>query len=451
MKKLVLLLSLGLVFSLSACDGLTQVDEPEDCETGYVLNDKDECVLEEDPTDPTDPVEPVVDPAQGVTDTTVTVGNSAVASGFLSFVGVPFNQGINAYFDMVNAAGGVEGRTIEFIEYDDEFVAASGVTYAEKLLMDDEVFAFVGHFGTPTVSATLDYLIDAGIPQVYYATGISALFNENAYGNEKSSFPVQPIYDAEGQVMVARAVGDFGATKIGVIYTNDDAGMGISTGIRLQARAEGVTLVEAQVANNAVDMSSAAATIIAGDVDIVIVAASQIPAEVAIKALGAAGNTDDVLVSYVNAAPTFIENIAAELVNFDVYANAWLDLFEADGVTTTEAYNTYVVEISKVDPLLAGNPYAMAGWIAAAFFVEGLERVGTDVLTWENYINAMEESPIHNPFGGTVDYADGSRVGTQSMSLLLATVIPAAGEVDESYLFAPFKPLETIESILTEE
>ena len=442
MKKLSLLLTTVFALSLAACGGVTEIDEdPIVCDTGYTLID-DECVEDEVPV--------IVLPSQGVTDTTVTVGNSAVTSGFLAFVGVPFNQGINAYFDMVNEAGGVAGRTIEFIEYDDEFNGATGVTYAEKLLMDDEVFAFVGHFGTPTVSATLDYLIDAGIPQVYYATGISALFNENATGNERSSFPVQPIYDAEGQVMVARAVGDFGATKIGVIYTNDDAGMGISMGVRLQARIEGVTLVEAQVAGDAVDMTAAAATIMNGNVDIVIVAASQVPAEIAIKALNAAGNTNDVLVSYVNAAPTFIANIAGELANFDVYANAWLDLFQEDGVTTTEAYNEYVLEISKTDPLLAGNPYAMAGWIAAAFFVEGLERVGTDVLTWENYIDAMEEAPIENPFGGTVDYADGRRAGTQSMSLLLATIIPAEGETPESYLFAPFKPLETIDSILSD-
>ena len=414
MKKLsVLLLMVLLVFTLSACD-----------------TDDD----------------PVL--AQGVTDTTVTVGNSAVASGFLAFVGVPFNQGINAYFDMVNDAGGVAGRTIEFIEYDDEFVGATGVTFAEKLLMDDEVFAFVGHFGTPTVSATLSYLIDAGIPQVYYATGISALFNENATGNERASFPVQPIYDAEGQVMVARAVGDFGASKIGVIYTNDDAGMGISMGIRLQARTEGVTLVEAQVASDAVDMSAAAATILAGDVDIIIVAGAQIPAEVAIKALNSAGNTTDVMVSYVNAAPTFIANIADELANFDVYANAWLDLFESDGVTFSAAYDEYILEVSKIDVALAGNPYAMAGWIAAAFFVEGLERVGEDELTWENYINAMEETPVQNPFGGTVDYANGSRVGTQSMSLLLAEIIEGIGDDPDTYVFSPFQPLETIASIL---
>ncbi len=387
------------------------------------------------------------EPSQGVTDTTVTVGNTAPVSGALAFVGEPFNQGMQAYFNMVNEAGGVAGRTIEFINHDDGFDGATGLTYTEELIEDDQVFALVGHFGTPTVSASLDYAKEMGIPQVYYATGISALFNEKAEGNDRSSFPVQPIYDAEGTVMVARAVGNFDAAKIGVIYTNDDAGNGIVNGVRIQAEKEGVELVEAQVAADAVDMSAAALTILQGDVDFVIVAANQIPAEIAIKALSAAGSDKDVIVSYVNASPAFVANISGELTNFDVYASAWINIFNADG-TLTDGYSTFAAEVSKIDPALGGNAFAMAGWVAASFFVEGLERVGEDDLTWENYIDAMESAPIVNPLGGEVDYADGSRVGTRSMSLLKATVIPGADGADDTYLFAAYADMETIEEII---
>jgi branched-chain amino acid transport system substrate-binding protein len=72
--------------------------------------------------------------AQGVTDTTVLVGNAAATSGALAFVGVPFNQGIEAYFNMVNEAGGVAGRTIEWVHYDDEFDGAQGLTYSQRLV-----------------------------------------------------------------------------------------------------------------------------------------------------------------------------------------------------------------------------------------------------------------------------------------------------------------------------
>lgn len=386
--------------------------------------------------------------SQGVTDTTITVGNAAVQSGGYGVVGIPFNQGMVAYFDMINDAGGVAGRDIEFINRDDGWDVATGIASTEELVEDDQVFALVGHFGTPTVGATLDYVREQGIPQVYFATGISALFNEEATGNDRSSFPVQPIYDAEGQVMVARAVGDFSAMKIGVIYSNDDAGKGMLNGIQLQAAAEGVTLVEAQVGAADTDMGAAALTIIQGNVDMIIVAANQTPAATAIKALSDAGSTVDCITSYANAAPTWIGNIATALPNFDVYASAWINIFAEDGVSFNEGYNTYVVEVSKVDPALAANPYAMAGWVAAAFFVEGLVRVGEDTLNWDNYIDAMEESPVTNPLGGIVDYADGSRVGTQTMSLLKATVFPAVGEVAESYAFLAFKDMQTISEIL---
>jgi ABC-type branched-subunit amino acid transport system substrate-binding protein len=386
--------------------------------------------------------------SQGVTDTTITVGNAAVQSGGYGVVGIPFNQGMQAYFTMINDAGGIAGRTINFINRDDGWDVATGIAATEELVEDDQVFALVGHFGTPTVGATLDYVREQGIPQVYFATGLSELYNEEATGNDRSSFPVQPIYDQEGQVMVARAVGDFSATKIGVIYSNDDAGKGMLNGIELQAIAEGVTLVKAQVDATATDMGPAALTILQGNVDIIIVAANQVPAATAIKALSDAGSTVKCITSYANAAPAWIGNIATALPNFEVYASAWINIFAEDGVSLNEGYNTYVTEVSKIDAALAINPFAMAGWVAAAFFVTGVERVGEDTLNWDNYIDAMEETPVVNPLGGIVDYANGSRIGTKTMSLLKATVIPGTGDALDTYAFLAFKDMQTISEIL---
>ncbi len=378
--------------------------------------------------------------AQGVTEDSVLVGNSAATSGALAAVGVPFNSGIEAYFKMVNDAGGVAGRTIEWVHYDDEFDGAQGVTYAQRLVEDDGIFAFVGHFGTPTVAATQEYLDAIGIPRVYYATGLRSLFDLTAEDGARASFPVQPIYDAEGEVMVARAVSDFNAERIGVIYPNADDGHGLLAGIELRAGMLNVPIVTSQVSPDASDMSSAAQTIVSGDVDVVLVAANQVPAEVAIKALAAAGNTAPVITSYVNAAPTFVEGVREVLGSFDVYANAWLQVVDNEG-NPTEALDEYVEAVSKIDAGLAGNPYAQAGWIAAAVFVQGLERVGSDPLTWDAYIAAMEQAPVEIPLGGTVDFEDGRRVGTQAMSLLKAIY-------DDEPNWIVERPLEAIEDIL---
>jgi ABC-type branched-subunit amino acid transport system substrate-binding protein len=187
-------------------------------------------------------------------------------------------------------------------------------------------------------------------------------------------------------------------------------------------------------------MSSAAQTMISENVDVVLVAANQVPAEVAIKALAAAGNSAPAITSYVNAAPTFVEGVQEALNSFDVYASAWLQVVDEAG-NQTEGLIEFAEEVSKIDPALAGNPYAQAGWIAAAVFVQGLERVGDDPLTWENYIAAMEEEPVNIPLGGSVDFSDGRRVGTQAMSLLRATYADGPNWVVE-------QPLEPINDIL---
>lgn len=424
MKKLLLafLLTLGVI-SLAACGG----DDPVDPDPGT-----------EDPGTE----EPTPEPSQGVTDDTVTVGNTVATSGNLAFVGVPFRTAMEAYFDMVNDAGGVNGRTIEYIQYDDEFNAANGLSLTQQLVEDDEVFALVGHFGTPTVSATLDYLNGVGIPRVYYATGISALFAPNATDGELGSFPVQPIYDAEGEVMVARAVGDLGASKIGVIYSNDDAGLGLYNGIELRADALNLDVEAVQIDPSSDDLSSAAQTMLDFDPDVILVASNQVPAATAVRALNLAGSDIPVITSYVNADATWLGGVQEVIPNFDVYASAWINIFAEDGVNFSDDYTEFATVISEYDAELAANSFAFAGWIAAATFVAGLERVGDDVLTWDNYIAAMEESLVELPFGVILDYASGSRVGTQAMAFL-------KGEVTDGVAaFSTVDPIRTIDEIL---
>lgn len=422
MKKIVLVLTLALgLFTLAACGNGNDDDTNED--EGFDF-----------------------DYVQGVTDTTITVGNAAATSGAFAEVGVPFNAGITSYFEMINDEGGIGGRTLEFIHYDDEFDAELGYNFVQTLVEDDEVFALVGHFGTPTVGATIEYLDNIGIPRVYYATGISDLFLLDAEDGEQTSFPVQPIYDAEGEVMVARAVAEFDAEKIGVIYTNDDAGIGMFNGIEIRAELLNVELVTRQVDAGDIDMASAASALVNEGVDAVIVAMNQAPAKIALQDLVSANNTAPAITSYVNANATFLADIpgvTADNAPFDLYASAWINIFDAEGQGGFS--DAYWLFAGTVPAEYAANAYAMAGWIAAHFFVEGLKRVGDGELTWETFLTAMEEAPISIPFGGIVDYADGRRVGTQAMAFLKAEQI--AGE-EVTFNWATIREIEDIESIL---
>lgn len=375
-----------------------------------------------------------VQAAQGITDTSIKVGNSAAVSGAYAPVGSPFNGGIRAYFDMINDGGGVNGREIEFVHTDDEFDPALGRAALQTLVEDEEVFALVGHFGTPVIAATIDDIKDYGIPAVYFATGIGQLYNSAAEGKDRVAMPVQPIYITEGEMMLTRGVGDFGAEKVGIIYTNDDAGLDMLEGAQKKAEELGVELVAEQVPAGATDVSAAVTSVVSADVDFVIGASIQGTLPTIVKALVAQGSTADLITSYVNVDASISAQIWDDINGqFDVYGNGWVDL------SSDRAQENLALMNEWIDSEYENNVYAMTGWIAAHFFTEGMERLGDATPTWEAYIDAMESAPIENPFGGVIDFANGQRVGTQEMNL---------SRIEGPETWAEVQPLKSIDEIL---
>ena len=420
MKKIVAMLaSLAIVASFAACGAKEETPETPGTETPGTETPSEEPEDEE--------------PAQGVFDDKIIVGNSAATSGNYAPVGVPFNAGIEAYFKMINEAGGVNGRKIEFKHIDDEFDPVKGKAALSTLVEDDKIFALVGHFGTPVVGATIEDVKEYGIPAVYFATGIGQLYNDKAEGKDRGIFPVQPIYKTEGQIMVARAVGDFEAKKIGVIYTNDDAGKDLFAGVEAKAKELGVEIVAEQVAAGATDVSSAVTSIKNANVDFIIGAAIQATIPTIVKELAAQNVNKDLITTYVNVSPVISEAVINEINGkFDVYGLGWVDLVEnADSLAA----------FAEWAPDYATNVYAMTGWIAGHFFVEGLKRVEGTV-TWDKYMDALESAPIKNPFGGEINYAGGLRAGTQEMNL------SKVGLVENAPGWVPVDGLQSMDSLL---
>ncbi|MDR0848580.1 MAG: ABC transporter substrate-binding protein [Propionibacteriaceae bacterium] len=354
------------------------------------------------------------DKVQGVTDTEIKIANSAATSGAYAPVGVPFIAGLEAYLKTVNDAGGIDGRKITFLHQDDEFDPAKGSAALTEFVEDEKVFAIVGHFGTPVVAATVDALKEYGIPSVYFATGIGQLYADHATSNAEgyNIFPVQPIYRTEGSIMVAYAAGKFDATKVGIIYTNDDAGMDLEKGAVAQLKESGIDYVEQQVAAGAADVSAAVTAIKTANVDFIIVASIQGTMPTIVKELAAQGVNKDCITTYVNVSSAMSEAVVADITGkFDVYGLGWVDYASDVAQKSIAEYQ------AAVAPDYAANTYAQTGWIAGTFFVEGLKRLEGQPLTWESYMKALESAPIQNPFGGTIDYANGARLGTQEMNL----------------------------------
>jgi branched-chain amino acid transport system substrate-binding protein len=370
--------------------------------------------------------------SQGVSDTEILVGNTAATTGAFATVGVPFNAGMEAAFKEYNDAGGFQGRSVKLIHYDDGFDGAQGLIYTKQLVETDKVFAIVGHFGTNTVGATLDYLKEQGIPMVYAATGIEELYQEGATGNDAVIYPVQPIYNAEGRVLLARAVAapdesiGLGGTKIGVVATTDDAGAGLLAGVKREAEDITADITYQEVEASATDYSAAVNVLKNAGCDVVIACMNQAPLATLMSSMRDANFNAKVITSYVSASATtlgsFVEN-GSITAQRPVYTTAWLD-------TSTEAglgdYMTFAAAMSAWELANGGsgsdyalNSFAMAGYIAGNLFVQSLQRMDEKglVLNWANYNMAMEDGAFHIPMGGEISYAGGDRLGVTSLAL----------------------------------
>ena len=441
MKVLIVLAAFAFVLTSCAKEPVVETqDNPTETETEVTVTE-----------------EPVVEEySQGVTDTTIYVGNTAAVSGALAVVGVPFNDAIMAYFKMINDAGGIDGRMIEFITYDDEFNAEKGVALTEKLAEEDEVFALVGHFGTPTVSATIDYIQEIGVPMVYAATGINALYFEESPMNPVMA--VQPIYMTDGRVMAARAFNEElynGAALaedavIGVLYTNDDAGSSILAGVQAEAAAEKMeaNLVVEAVAEGT--YATAVQKLKDAGVSVVILAMNQAPFKETLVAMDDAQLEVPVFTSYVNADITAVDHTKYS-ENRPIYVNAWVDVYSEKGQADVADYTACIAQADLAEDVKTayyGNSFAIAGYIAAVVFVEGLYRLEANgqVPNWDNYIAAMEEGPINIPMGGTVDFSGGKRWGIDSMSLLQYTVTEVEG-ADPTESFQKIREIEVLSEI----
>lgn len=355
--------------------------------------------------------------AQGVTDDTILIGNSAATSGAFAPIGLPFIHGIEAYLESVNQAGGIDGRSIEFLHYDDEFDPALTSQYLEKLLYEDEVFAVVGHFGSPCIAATLMDLEDSGAPAVYFAGGVGDLYSTD--DPDRNIYPVQPIYPYEGKIMAAYAVNYFDAKNVGIIYTNNEAGLNTYEGILEQlAEYSDINIVaEEAVAPGLTDATAQVLKVKEANPDVLIIPSLSAELAPVIKTMEQQGLTNvPIVTTYSNVSSVFVDSNYNEAPNTmdNLYGLGWVDL---DGNPEVwDEFTKYMTELGYDDEL---NAYSATGWIAGHFFSEGVRRVAAngEVLTWENYMNALEEAPIDNPFGGSIDFADGMRTGTQQMVL----------------------------------
>jgi branched-chain amino acid transport system substrate-binding protein len=156
----------------------------------------------------------------GVTATEIKIGNTNPYSGPASAYGT-IGKTLAAYFKKVNDEGGVNGRKINFITYDDAYTPPKAVEMVRKLVEQDQVAALFQTLGTPTNTAIHKYVNQAKVPHLFVATGATKW-------NDPKNFPWtmgwQPNYQTEGRVYAAYILKNHPDAKIGILFQNDDYG-----------------------------------------------------------------------------------------------------------------------------------------------------------------------------------------------------------------------------------
>jgi len=178
----------------------------------------------------------------GVTDTEIKIGNIMPYSGPASAYGV-IGKTEQAYFNKINAEGGINGRKINFVSYDDGYSPPKTVEQARKLVESDEVLFIFNSLGTPPNSAIQKYMNQKKVPQLFVATGATKW-------NDPKEFPWtmgwQPNYQSESRIYAKYILKNMPNAKIAILFQNDDYGKDYVKGLKDGLGAKAASMIVAE-------------------------------------------------------------------------------------------------------------------------------------------------------------------------------------------------------------
>ena len=349
--------------------------------------------------------------AQGVTADTILIGQSAALSGPAEQLGNEMKAGADAYFTVVNQAGGVNGRKIKLISVDDGYEPDKAAANTKKLITEDKVLALFGYVGTPTSNAALPIFTAAKVPFIGAFTGAQSLREPfNRY-----IFNVRASYFDETEQIVAHLVLQ-GITKIAVFYQNDAYGKAGLAGVERAMKKRKLEIAETgTVERNTTDVAAAVGKLAKSGTNAVIMISAYKSCAAFIRAMKLAGG----LQQFWNVSFVGSKALSSELGD------------EGMGVQISQ-----VVPFpwSEVNPIVrdyqknigGASKYSftsLEGYIAAKVLVEGLKRAGKNP-TRESLVDALAGMGKTDLGGFTVSYSPTNHNGSTFVDL---TIISRAG------------------------
>ena len=349
--------------------------------------------------------------AQGVTTDTILIGQSAALSGPAEQLGNEMKAGADAYFSVVNQAGGVNGRKIKLISVDDGYEPDKAAANTKKLITEDKVLALFGYVGTPTSNAALPIFTAAKVPFVGAFTGAQSLREPS----NRYIFNVRPSYFDETEQIVAHLVQQ-GITKIAVFYQDDAYGKAGLAGVEQAMKKRKLEIAgTGTVERNTTNVAAAVGKLAKSGTDAIIMISAYKSCAAFIRAMKLAGGFQQFWnVSFVGS-----KALSSELGDegIGVYISQVVPFPWSDVNPIVRDYQKHIGGASKY------SFTSLEGYIAAKILVEGLKRAGKNP-TRESLVDALAGMGKTDLGGFTVSYSPTNHNGSTFVDL---TIISRAG------------------------
>ena len=334
----------------------------------------------------------------------IILGQTAPHSGESALLGETTN-GLQAYFDKVNAEGGVHGREIKLVSLDDGYDPARTVQSLRLLQSKHNALADVGPVGSPTTSAALPIAEANNFPVVAPQTGASSFYEEPIPEILFLSFP---DYFVDGKTL-----GEFAAEKgferVGVLYQNDDFGKSILKGVE-STEANIVAKLPYDVTQT--DFAPQAIELKSANVDAVILITLVGTTVKFMPAMQSVDFRPEILLSQSSATAELIGTVGEPIQ--DAYISAFIPpLWD----TKDDQVKEFRDAMEKYQPGKGISSYAAWGWLSAQIAVAGLQQSESPLNT-DAYVSGMNQVSDLSTIGGDVSYGEDDHVGLDKMFML---------------------------------
>jgi ABC-type branched-subunit amino acid transport system substrate-binding protein len=329
--------------------------------------------------------------APGVTATSITFGTHQPLTGPAAPGYSEIAAASQAYFNYVNAHGGVFGRKINLIVKDDGYNPTNTVNVVHQLVLQSNVFGIYEGLGTPTHTKVVGYLDASKVPDLFVASGCPCWDNG---GSQPYTFGWQPNYMLEGKILGAYIKQNFAGKKIGILYQNDDFGQGGLAG--LEAEVPASAIVSKQSYEPTTTTLAPQVTAIKSSGAKVLVSFT-VPIFTAIEQLTSftLGYHPQLVVSEVGIDPTTVGGLLKSISKGKASGTALIEGAITDGYypSTTDTSNPWIQLFKMVhDTYDASAPFdgnVEFGMASAYTLVQALKVAGKN-LTRQGLVNAVE-------------------------------------------------------------